>query len=67
MDDRRCSKVGCQRPAVSTMTFDYDDRLAALGPLGGGNDPHAHDLCHSHTDQLSVPRGWTVLRHESFR
>lgn len=67
VSERICSKVGCRREAVSTLTFDYEGRMAALGPLGAGNDPHAHDLCAQHTDRLSVPQGWAVLRHEAFR
>lgn len=67
VDDRICSKVACRREAVSTLTFDYDGRMAALGPLGAGNDPHAHDLCAEHTDRMSVPAGWAVLKHESLR
>jgi hypothetical protein len=41
--------------------------MAALGPLGGGTDPHAHDLCAIHTERLSVPKGWVVIRHETLR
>ncbi|WP_156762230.1 DUF3499 family protein [Microbacterium karelineae] len=67
MGERICSKVSCRREAVSTLTFDYEGRMAALGPLGAGDDPHAHDLCAQHTDRLSVPQGWVVLRHEAFR
>ena len=65
MDGRICSKVGCARDAVATLTFDYEGRMAALGPLGLGDDPHAHDLCALHAQRLSVPAGWEVLRHES--
>ena len=65
MRQRLCSKVGCAREAVSTLTYDYADQMAALGPLGGGGDPHAHDLCAIHTDRLSMPRGWVVVRHET--
>ena len=67
MRERLCSKVGCAREAVSTLTYDYGDQMAALGPLGGEGDPHAHDLCAIHTDRLSVPRGWVVVRHETMR
>jgi hypothetical protein len=65
MRERLCSKVGCAREAVSTLTYDYGDQMAALGPLGAGGDPHAHDLCAIHTDRLSMPRGWVVVRHET--
>ncbi|HET8927142.1 MAG TPA: DUF3499 family protein [Microbacterium sp.] len=67
MRDRLCSKVACAREAVSTLTFDYDDQMAVVGPLGGLDDPHAHDLCAIHTERLSVPRGWVVVRHETLR
>ena len=67
MRERVCSKVGCAREAVSTLTYDYGDQMAALGPLGAGGDPHAHDLCAIHTDRLSVPKGWVVVRHETLR
>lgn len=65
MRERLCSKVGCAREAVSTLTYDYGDQMAVLGPLGFGGDPHAHDLCAIHTDRLSMPKGWVVVRHET--
>lgn len=49
------------------MTYDYPDQMAALGPLGAAADPHAHDLCAIHTERLSVPQGWVVVRHETLR
>lgn len=67
MDGRLCSKVGCAREAVATLTYDYGDQMAALGPLGAANDPQAHDLCSPHADRLSVPSGWLVVRHEALR
>lgn len=67
MDGRLCSKVTCSREAVATLTFDYGDKMAALGPLGAAADPHAHDLCAQHADRLSVPSGWVVVRHETLR
>lgn len=67
MDGRLCSKVACAREAVATLTFDYGDQMAALGPLGGTDHPHAHDLCAQHAQRLSVPSGWIVVRHEALR
>ncbi|MBS1907955.1 MAG: DUF3499 family protein [Actinobacteria bacterium] len=67
MYGRLCSKVGCAREAAATLTYDYGDQMAALGPLGPENDPHAHDLCGIHADRLSVPAGWIVVRHETLR
>ncbi|MFC9984001.1 DUF3499 family protein, partial [Microbacterium keratanolyticum] len=31
------------------------------------NDPHAHDLCSPHSERLSVPAGWMIVRHEALR
>ena len=67
MDGRLCSKVGCAREAVATITYDYGDQMAALGPLGIANHPHAHDLCSPHADRVSVPAGWLIVRHEALR
>jgi len=67
MYGRLCSKVGCAREAVATLTYDYGDQMAALGPLGAENDPHAHDLCAIHAERLSVPAGWIVIRHETLQ
>ncbi len=67
MDERLCSKVACAREAVATLTYDYGDQMAALGPLGPAAHPHAHDLCVQHADRLSVPAGWLVVRHEALR
>ncbi|KJL28389.1 hypothetical protein RS83_03460 [Microbacterium oxydans] len=67
MDGRLCSKVGCAREAVATLTYDYGDQMAALGPLGLAQHPNAHDLCSPHADRLSVPAGWLVVRHEALR
>lgn len=66
-DQRLCSKVACAREAVATLTYDYGDQMAALGPLGPAGAPHAHDLCATHADRLSVPAGWLVVRHEALR
>lgn len=52
---------------MSTLTYDYADQMAAVGPLGPAGDPHAHDLCAIHTERLSVPRGWVVVRHETLQ
>ena len=67
MDGRLCSKVACAREAVATITYEYGDKMAALGPLGAANHPHAHDLCSPHADRVSVPAGWLIVRHEALR
>lgn len=59
---RRCSKTACGRPATATLTYVYSDQTAVLGPLATYAEPHAYDLCDAHSDRLSAPRGWEILR-----
>jgi hypothetical protein len=40
----------------------YADQTAVLGPLSTYAEPHAYDLCEEHSERLSAPRGWDVLR-----
>jgi hypothetical protein len=65
MDGRPCSKVACANDAVSTLTYVYADSMAVLGPLSRTAEPHSYDLCAKHSDRLSVPQGWQVIRHVS--
>ena len=59
---RRCSRTACGRAAVGTLTYVYADQTAVLGPLATYAEPHAYDLCEAHSERLSAPRGWEVLR-----
>ncbi len=59
---RRCSKTGCPRPAVATLTYAYADRAVVVGPLATYAEPHTYDLCLDHAERLTVPRGWDVVR-----
>ena len=59
---RRCSRTACARHAVATLTYVYADQTAVLGPLATYAEPHAYDLCDFHSERLSAPRGWEVLR-----
>lgn len=61
---RRCSRQTCTRDAVTTLTYVYSDSIAVVGPLAGHAEPHAYDLCAVHSDRLTVPRGWQVVRLE---
>jgi hypothetical protein len=59
---RRCSRTACTRAAVATLTYVYSDQTAVLGPLATYAEPHAYDLCEAHSERLSAPRGWEVMR-----
>ena len=59
---RECSRTACSRPAVSSLTFVYEDSTAVLGPLSRLSEPHAYDLCREHATGMTAPRGWELLR-----
>ena len=59
---RRCIRPSCARPAVATLTYVYSDSTAVLGPLATFAEPHCYDLCSVHSDRLTAPRGWEVVR-----
>jgi hypothetical protein len=44
------------------LTYVYADQTAVLGPLATYAEPHTYDLCAEHSQRLSAPRGWNVLR-----
>ncbi len=47
---------------MATLTFAYADSTAVLGPLALRSEPGTYDLCAEHSNRLSVPRGWEVVR-----
>jgi len=59
---RRCSRTACGRAATATLTYVYSDQTAVLGPLATYAEPHSYDLCDAHSERLSAPRGWEVVR-----
>ncbi len=47
---------------MATLTYDYQDSTAVLGPLATVAEPHAYDLCDVHAEHLTAPLGWQVVR-----
>ena len=47
---------------MATLTYAYADSTAVLGPLAPFVEPHTYDLCAPHSERLTVPLGWSVLR-----
>lgn len=62
MSSRRCSRTGCKRDALYTLTYVYRESTAVLGPLAAYTEPHCYDLCTVHAQRLTAPRGWDVVR-----
>lgn len=55
-----CSRPGCQRSPTATLTYDYAAQRAAIDRLAAPH-PMQYDLCESHAERLSVPRGWDLV------
>lgn len=66
-DARLCARVGCGAAATHTLTADYTDRLMAVGPLSPERTPPALDLCERHSEALTPPEGWQLMRHDPSR
>ncbi|TDW30731.1 DUF3499 family protein [Cryobacterium psychrophilum] len=66
MSNRPCSRIACGKPSVATLTFDYADSMAVLGPLAIEHDPHSFDLCDRHSARTTAPQGWQLVRHRVF-
>jgi hypothetical protein len=62
---RRCSRNGCSKPPVATLTYVYADSTAVVGPLAAFPEPHTYDLCDPHARSLTAPRGWQLVRPET--
>ncbi|MGI6785068.1 MAG: DUF3499 domain-containing protein [Gleimia sp.] len=59
---RACSRPTCNQPAVASLTYDYAESTAVLGPLPTHREPHAFELCEKHANNFTAPRGWQVIR-----
>jgi hypothetical protein len=62
VSSRRCSRTGCKRDALCTLTYVYRESTAVLGPLAAYTEPHCYDLCAVHAARLTAPLGWDVVR-----
>ena len=61
---RACSRTSCRLTATMTLTYNYADSTAVLGPLAPFAEPHAYDLCEFHARKLTGPNGWSVIKEE---
>ena len=59
---RHCSRPGCGKPAVATLTYAYSQQTAVVGPLAEETDPHSWDLCEKHSSRITSPIGWEMVR-----
>ncbi|MBV7294809.1 DUF3499 domain-containing protein [Corynebacterium sp. TAE3-ERU12] len=61
---RRCSRPGCGKPAVATLTYAYAEQTAVVGPLAAASEPHSWDLCDRHAQKITAPWGWELVRYD---
>ncbi len=64
-EGRTCSRIECNRNAARTLIYIYAESTAVLGPLSTFAEPHTFDFCTTHSQRLTVPKGWKVIKHES--
>lgn len=57
---RHCSRSGCSRDAVVTLSFQYARSLVWLDDLTHEHEPHCYDLCDQHAGRVSPPTGWRL-------
>ena len=48
------------------MTYVYADQEAVVGPLSVTKEPHTYDLCQAHSERLTAPVGWRVVRYRPY-
>lgn len=59
---RKCARPQCEQGAVSTMTYNYRDAVAVVGPLSPTPKAGALDFCMYHAQTVTVPVGWELIR-----
>ena len=47
---------------MATLTYNYAQSSAVLGPLSPEHNPGDYDLCSTHARHLQVPAGWQLQR-----
>lgn len=64
-DSRTCRRPGCAWPADASLSYRYATRQVWLLDLSPSAEPALYDLCASHADALTVPRGWERVDERS--
>lgn len=49
---------------MATLIYAYADSTAVVGPLAPVAEPHAWDLCERHSEHITAPVGWEMVRVE---
>lgn len=57
-----CANFGCEQTAVASLTYDYQEATAVLGPLPPKPQANITEFCEQHANSFTVPQGWQVIR-----
>ena len=49
---------------MATLVYAYAESTAVVGPLAPDTNPHAWDLCEKHSEHITAPVGWEMVRVE---
>lgn len=55
---RSCRRPACPWPATASLSYRYATSQVWLVDLTPAADPSLYDLCATHADATTVPRGW---------
>lgn len=55
---RSCRRPTCPWPATASLSYRYATGQVWLLDLSPVSDPSLYDLCGTHADATTVPRGW---------
>ena len=59
---RKCEKPRCTASAVATLTYDYGEATAVIGPLSSKPSHRGYDMCSTHASRFTAPQGWQIVR-----
>jgi hypothetical protein len=63
---RTCIRPGCDRPAVTRLSYDTISCQVWLDPLPEFAGP-GQEICSLHSSRLTVPRGWSISDRQLLR
>ncbi len=62
---RNCRRPACAWPATASLSYRYATSQVWLLDLSPSPDPSLYDLCATHADATTVPRGWERVDERS--
>lgn len=58
--ERVCVRPHCNEPATAVLSMDYGAGTVWLDDIDGERPPSSYDVCSTHADRQTVPKGWTL-------